>query len=145
MGKIAEILLYFVLIVAEIMFICSISALAYLGLRSETQTIYFLSSGILLILGCFFNMMLYYYWDEIGLGRQLIDIGSFFIEKTARIIYVLAFACLCSFGIIIYWCAGIIMFASFEIIENKKEIINMKSETLIPNKDFRYSWTYHAI
>ena len=77
MGKIAEIMFYMVLFVAEIMFICSISALAYMGLRSEYQhqAMYFWTSVILFFMDCIFNIMLYSYWDDIGLGRQLIDIG----------------------------------------------------------------------
>ena len=145
MGKTAIILLYLVLFVAEIMFIASISALTYVGLRSETSTIYFYSSGILLFLGCIFNFMLYCYWDELGLGQQLVDIGAYFIIKTSRIIYFLFYTFCTSIFILIIWCAAITLTASLSTIENKKEIINMKSDTLIPNKDFNYSGEFYVL
>jgi hypothetical protein len=61
-------MLYFFTFVAEVMFVASISALTYVGLRSETSSIYYISSGIILFLGCVFNFMLYCYWDELSLG-----------------------------------------------------------------------------
>lgn len=120
MTKAAMILVIFMILTLELLFLCIISGFLYVALRSVdpiSDIAFRLGAAIMIFIALLFNCLLYCYWDELSIAISIVNAAADFVVATTRIIYI-SLNCVLIGSIVLYLSLqGLIYIISVNIID----------------------------